>query len=187
MKKFGFKKFYDTFVQNFPVLFKNLFKYIRVALPPLLLGGFFSGVWLIIPREKFGLTLEDIEEYNIAIGFLGLSHGILATGVLTSVWKKNDRLIAAIKGNDRATFTQLRDIRVPDVVHFLLFCFSSLLTLVSLSIPAKSIFIGCGVTFITVFIVTLWWRIARELDDPFHGEWILAPPADWLNGSTGDG
>jgi len=159
---------------------KNLLKYFRVALPAIVLGGFFSSIWLIIPRENFGITLADIEEYNIAFAFLGLSHGILATGVLTYVWNKNDRLVAAIKGNDFKTFKELRDIRIPDVVHFLLFCFSSMMTLVALAIPAKSQCIGCGVTFITVFIVTLWWRVASELDDPFHGEWILAPPKDWL-------
>lgn len=158
----------------------KIWKYIRFCGTPFLFGLFFAFIWSIVPREWLGIKLEDAGNLNNQFNFIGISHAIFAAGILAYVWNRNDKLKYSIQHKKREVFDEYADARIHPVIHFLLFVFSASLVIVSLFIPDDTIFVGAQNSFFTAFIVTVWWRVAQELDDWKDGFWILTPPESWI-------
>ncbi len=112
---------------------------------------------------------------------LGVTYGLLVAWVLSAIWEKYRKIVVSVLEKDKHTFLLYRDERMPIVFHLLVAAVSIPLVGMIGMIAYKHALTGAVSVFAVSVVLTLFWRIAAELEDPTkHGWFAERIQPDWL-------
>lgn len=117
-----------------------------------------------------------------SIATLGLAYGIMASVILGSIWEKYKKVVISVLKRDKETFLCYRDERIPIMIHLLLAALSLPLSIMIALLPYRYVWSGAASVFSVSFILSLYWIIATELENPAKSPWFAERiPDEWLN------
>lgn len=117
-----------------------------------------------------------------AIATLGLAYGIMASLVLGSIWEKYKKVVISVLKHDKETFLCYRDERIPVMIHLFLFALSLPLLVMIALLEYRYLWSGIASVFSVSFILSLYWIVATELENPAKSPWFAERiPEEWLN------
>lgn len=117
-----------------------------------------------------------------SIATLGLAYGIMASVVLSSIWEKYRKVVISVLRRDEETFLCYRDERMPIMIHLLLAALSLPLLVMIALLPYQHMWSGIASVFSVSFILSLYWIVATELEDPTKSPWFAERiPEAWLS------
>jgi hypothetical protein len=142
------------------------------------------GLWYgIFFRLGLGLLESDESVFTDAIiPTLAMFHAIVAGGVLNKVWEEYKIVRHCVKTKDKDTFMKCRDDRIPLAIHLLLGSLSLIIMALVMMLHYDSAGAGIASTFSVAFVLTLYWEVATNLDNPFKGAWYVNQiPKEWFD------
>jgi hypothetical protein len=114
---------------------------------------------------------------------LGVAYSIMATHALTTAWRKFKMVEYCVTHDDLQRFLEIRDVKIPTVIHLLLGCLAFGLVICFLVLDYHQSATGyLAVSFVS-FIVVLYQEVAIELDNPLTGIWTIEVPPEWITAS----
>lgn len=141
-------------------------------------------LWFFVFR-RFGIHLTQSDESILTdaiIPILATFHAIAAGFVLQRVWDEYSILRRCVRRGDKKTFDDYKGERVPMAIHMLLAVMSLLVQGMVMILDYEDAAAGWTVTMSIAFMLTLYWLVATNLDDPFHGAWYIGEiPDHWLS------
>jgi len=147
-----------------------------VTLLPLLL---WYQLWL---RDIHFAAEDGSVIISASIATLGLAYGIMASVVLSSIWEKYRKVVISVLKRDEETFLCYRDERMPIMIHLLLAALSLPLLVMIMLLPYQYLWSGIASVFSVSFILSLYWVVATELENPAKSPWFAERiPEAWLS------
>ncbi len=133
---------------------------------------------------KMGIWFNAEDQETIVSGFLpvlGIAYGVLITEVLRSVWGKYKKVVEYVKEKNRREFLELRDEKMPIVLHLLVGSISVPLMGMIFMLHFKNEWIGFASIFAVAFILFFYWVVLAQLENPVKSAWLAERiPEEWL-------
>lgn len=139
-------------------------------------------VWRWMWKNGYHLAAEDSEIFYVPVmATLGLAFSINATINLSSTWEKYRRIGNCILTRNEREFLQLRDERMPIILHLFLATLSFFLIGMMMLLDYKYEMSGIVSVFIISFLVALYWIVVPQLENPAKSAWFAERiPGEWL-------
>ena len=158
-------------------------KHAWLLLQPFALAGLACAAWwALLYRREIHLPKED--EGPLLMGtflFLSVAYGITVATTFESVWEKYQTVVKSVLTRDERTFLVYRDERIPIVIHLLILSFSLPLMAMVALVEYHAAATGFLAVFATSFVLSLYWVVVVELQDPSQSLWFAERiPKDWL-------
>ncbi|OGY89587.1 MAG: hypothetical protein A2677_03995 [Candidatus Komeilibacteria bacterium RIFCSPHIGHO2_01_FULL_52_14] len=144
-------------------------------------------VWTILRR--FGVHLDKQDEQILSNGViptLGVVYGIMAAHVLSTVWKEYKLVEYCVTHNDFQKFMEIRDVRIPQVIHSLLATLATTIVICFLALDYRQFAAGFISIYSITFVMILYQTVAVQLDNPFTGLWNVRVPQSWMAAKPGE-
>jgi hypothetical protein len=126
---------------------------------------------------------EDDKDILIGaiITTLGVTYGIEVSWILNAIWEKYRKVVICVLEQDKRTFLLYRDERMPIVFHLLIGAVSLPLLCMIGMIAYKHALTGAISIFAVSLVLTLFWIVIAQLENPSKGGWFLERiPKEWL-------
>lgn len=139
-------------------------------------------VWRWMWKNGYHLAAEDSEIFYVPVmATLGLAFSINATINLSSTWEKYRRIGNCVLTRNKREFLQLRDERMPIILHLFLATLSFFLLGMMMLLDYKHEMSGIVSVFIISFLVALYWIVVPQLENPAKSAWFVERiPVAWL-------
>lgn len=139
-----------------------------------------TALWLVL-RLWLGTYLSGDEGVmaGATIAFLAIAYALFAGFLFVTVWGQWNAVEDAVRTKNLEKFTELKDKRIPPTVKFLLVIFSALLVGAFFLLSFQHLLTGSFAIFSVSLVVSLYWAVIMDLDDPFNGIWNVEVPSDW--------
>lgn len=158
----------------------HLFMFVRPVAVSLVLS---IGVWYWI-FYRLGVSFFESDESTFTdaiVPTLAMFHAIVAGHVLIKVWDEYKVVRRCVKKGDKKTFMECRDDRIPLAIHMLLASLSVIIMVLVMLLHYDGPGAGIASTSSVAFVLTLYWEVATNLDNPFKGVWYRDQiPKDWF-------
>ncbi len=158
-------------------------KHVWLLLQPFAAALAAVAAWWFLLRER-GIHLPKEDEVVILAGpllFLSVAYGITVATTFESVWEKYQTVVKSVLKRDKDTFLCYRDERIPIVLHLLIISFSVPIMVIVALVEYHAASTGFLAVFSTAFVLTLYWVVVAELQDPSQSLWFAERiPAEWL-------
>ncbi len=154
-----------------------------LILQPFLIATVLAAVWYGLWSQGYHFSGEDEGILAGAIvTMLAIAYSIIAALVLTSVWEKYRKVVIAVLQRDKHTFLVYRDERMPLVLHIFIASLSLPLLIMAALLDYQSKWSGITAVFLVSFILSLYWIVVAQLENPAKGAWFTERiPQDWLD------
>ena len=133
---------------------------------------------------KNGIHFNKEDEGPLLTGvflLLSVTYGITTSATFESVWKKYQVIVTSVLKKDKHTFLCYRDERMPIVIHLLVIAFSIPLLGIVCLVEYHTASAGFVAVFATSFVLSLYWVVIAELQDPSKSLWFAERiPEQWL-------
>ena len=154
----------------------------RILVTPVLASSGAALAWYFVffrLRINVGKA-DEVALTNTLIPVLATFHAILAAAVLSKVWEEFKQIRRCIyDGNEKGYVECLRD-RIPMTIHLLLAVMSFLIVACSMLVEYQHACAGLLVVGGLAFVLSLYWEVATNLDNPVTGVWYVDRiPASW--------
>ena len=158
----------------------------KLLVAPVLASAGAALAWYFI-FFRFHINVGKSDETaltNTLIPVLATFHAILAAAVLSKVWEEFKQIRRCInEGNEKGYAECVRD-RIPITIHLLLAVMSLLIVVASMLVEYEHASAGLLVVGGLTFVLSLYWEVATNLDNPVSGVWYADRiPAAWRKGS----
>ena len=156
--------------------------HLKLFIKPILLGilaglvwhRFFHGRLHFLEGDESALT-------DSVIPTIAMFHAIVAGHVLAKVWDEYKTVRHCLRSQDKDTFLQCKDDRIPMAIHMLLGSMSFVIQALIMMVHYDGVLAGVVSSSSLAFVLMLYWEVATNLDDPFKGVWYVGQiPSDWL-------
>lgn len=168
--------------------FATAWRHLWLVIKPALTSTGFVIFWwhlrklgILIPRDDADMLSSGV------MATVGVAFGVMAALVVQKVWDEWKTIARCIRENDRQSFLNCRDDRIPGTIHVLLFAHAGCLLGLAMLYDYASIVSGVVSVGTIGFILVLYFEISTELDDPKRGAWYLNVPPEWLTAENGNG
>jgi hypothetical protein len=133
------------------------------------------------PKEDEPIMISTV------ITIIGIVYGVIAALIINSVWGKYKKVVICILEKDKHTFLMYRDERMPIMIHLFLFSLSAPLLGLVIMLNYKEQWTGTVAVFLVTFILSLYWIVLIQLDNPLKSAWFAErTPKDWLTEDIDD-
>lgn len=150
---------------------------------PIAMGFAAALVWRII---IFPLNLHFTNPFDpilfIILPLACLIYVLFATIAISSVFQQYKEVSKSVIKGDLETFLLYRDEELPFMMHILIGAPSMIILFFTFSFNyEKNVSLAVAVIFFVVFLMTITWKIATELDDFGKSIWFKEKiPKEWL-------
>ncbi len=157
-------------------------RHLILLLKPLVFSSILTLLWYQLWLHGIHFPRRDEAVLTGAIVMtLGVAFSLTAAVVLGAVWNQYRQIVVSVIRRDRDTFLMYRDERIPILLHLLLGAFSVPLVVIIGLLDYANIWSGLCSIFIAAFIISLYWVVATELDNPAKSIWFAGRvPKEWL-------
>lgn len=151
-----------------------------------IIAGLINGpiLWYLV-FYRFNISIVEADESaftDTGIPVLAMFHAIIAGHVLVKVWDEHKLVRRCIREDDRDSFVQCMDDRIPKVIHMLLGSLSVIIISLTLLVHFEGPLAGIALNFSVAFVLGLYWEVATNLDNPSKGVWYVGRiPKEWLD------
>jgi hypothetical protein len=138
--------------------------------------------WYSLWKRGYHFAEDD---KDVVIGAIittfGVTYGIQVSWIINTIWEKYQKVVICVLKQDKETFLLYRDERMPIMFHLLIaFVSFPLLGMIG-AVDYKHAITGMASVFSVCAVLTLFWIIATQLEDPTKGAWFSERiPTDWL-------
>lgn len=156
--------------------------YFSILLVPALVSVGTGGVWwlLFFPYHWNVGKADETALTNTLIPVLATFHAILAAAVLSKVWEEFKTIRRCVQAGDEAAYRRCLQDRIPPAIHLLLAVMSILIVAGTMLIHYDNAIAGFLVVGAITFVLTLYWEVATNLDNPQCGAWYVNEiPLSW--------
>ncbi len=164
----------------------SLQPYLSILFVPATASAFTAGLWrwVFLPQGWNVGKPDETALTNTLIPVLATFHAILAAAVLSKVWEEFKLIRHYVEAGDESSFRRCVKDRIPPMIHLLLAVMSFLIVagtmLVHYDRPAAGVLVVGAITF----VLTLYWEVATNLDNPHRGAWYINQiPPGWCQPS----
>ena len=169
--------------------FSKVRLYLSILFYPSMASILAAGLWyLLFFRRGFDVGKSDETALtNTLIPVLAAFHSILAAAVLSKVWEEFKLIRRCVQTQDEAGFFRCLQDRIPPAIHVLLAVMSIIIVVGTMLVHYDNSGAGLLVVGTISFVLTLYWRVATNLDNPLCGVWYVneIPPAWRARAHTG--
>jgi hypothetical protein len=160
----------------------GLFVHLKLFVKPLLFGILSALIWYRFFYLKIYFAEEDESAFtDCIIPTCFMFHALIAALVLTKVWDEYKMVRQCVRTKDRDSFRRCKDDRIPMAIHMLLGTLSFIGAVLVMLIYHREVLAGVASNFSVAFILTLYWEVSTNLDDPFRGVWYVGQvPPEWF-------
>lgn len=158
-------------------------RHVLLMLQPSIFAVVITLIWdLILWRNNWHLPKEDEVIFTVpVITTLGVTFGINATISLGATWEKYRKVCVCVLTKDLRGFLILRDERIPIILHLFVAVLSIFVLGLTMFFEYKVEISGVVCVSIMSFVVSLYWFVLPQLEDPVKGAWFVERiPEDWL-------
>lgn len=154
---------------------------------PLLFSVVLAWLWNGYSRYV-GIDPEIKADETIMVGAtivtLGVFYALMAAFVLAAVWQQWVTVEEAVNSDDKPAFLKHARKRIPGTIKLLILIFSTLLLGGFFFLAAfKSAWAGSFSIFAISLILSIYWAVVTDLDDPLTGVWnVSRVPKNWVDG-----
>ena len=155
----------------------------KIIVTPILASAFAALVWyFLFFRLHLNVGKDDETALtNTLIPVLATFHAILAAAVLSKVWEEFKQIRHCILKMDEQGFSACLDDRIPFTIHLLLAAMSLLIVFSAMLVEYQHASAGLLVVGGLTFVLTLYWEVATNLDNPLSGAWYInRVPPSWI-------
>jgi hypothetical protein len=157
-------------------------KELGILIKPFVISVIVSVLWVLIYNYigfNSNLKLDEGIMASGTIALLGVFYALLTAFVFATVWQQWVSIEDAIKTRNKEEFIKHKDKRVPFTVKLLIVIFSFFLIVAFFLISFKNLILGVFSIFVITFILSMYWQVITDLDDPFTGIWNVEVPKEW--------
>ena len=150
----------------------------KLLIKPLVLSVVLAGLWILFRFLGLDNYIQG-DEGTIASGtvaFLAVAYALFAGFLFVTVWSQWVAIEEAIRDMDLKKFNLHKDKRLPGTVKTLLLMFSILLVVAFFLLSFRHLLTGGFSIFVATLVVSTYWRVILDLDDPFTGIWNVNVP-----------
>lgn len=159
----------------------NTFLLLRKYLPmfwwPAIISTIASLAWYLIPQELIYNKGKGSTALFFAISNAFIAHTILASVLMNKLYMKHAHIKQAIRQRNKPKYDDLIESNIVDPMEVVILIISLGIIFLTIMIPEESTVAGMICSFSTIFIISFWWRILHELDDPFSGICKISKPS----------
>lgn len=157
-------------------------RHIKMLILPVIIGAGAAALWYFVFFLR-GINVGKADETaitNTLIPVLATFHAIIAAAVLSKVWEEFKSIRRCVRDNDEAEFFRCLEDRIPITIHLLLAAMSLLIVASAMLVQYEHASAGLLVVGGLGFVLTLYWQVATNLDNPLCGVWYADEiPAGW--------
>ena len=124
------------------------------------------------------------------VAVVAVAYALYAGFIFVNVWSQWTTIEEAVKTYKVATdevtkdqahqkFILNKDKRIPKTAKILLFVFSLFLVVAVYLLYFQNSIPGGYAIFTVIMIVSTYWTVIMDLDDPFSGIWNVQVPEEW--------
>ena len=157
--------------------------HLGLLMGPAVVGSMISLMWYHV-FFTFDWHFQETDESaftDTVIPIIAMFHAIVAGHILNKVWEEYKVVRRCLRDKDKDTFLRCRDDRIPIAIHLLLGSMSVVIQVLTLLVHFEKPFAGIAANFSVAFVLTLYWKVATNLDNPLRGAWYKDQiPKDWF-------
>ncbi len=160
----------------------GLYAHLGLLVKPAIVGSLIGLIWYFVffSLDWHFREADESAFTDSVIPVIAMFHAIVAGHILNKVWEEYKVVRRCLRDKDKATFMRCRDDRIPIAIHLLLASMSIVIQAMTLLIHFERPFAGVAANFSVAFVLTLYWEVATNLDNPLKGVWYREIPRDWL-------
>jgi hypothetical protein len=150
----------------------DVWGHVRLIIKPVLASAAGFIIWNLLKNWGIYIGDENILTDAMFGGVFGL-HSLISGFIIAWGLKRMDR-VNDLNENDPDYETKYKkntDARIPGIIHLLLASISVCILLGVVLYPYKSVGTALYVIIFVFFLITLYWEVAIELNDPIKGVW----------------
>ena len=135
-------------------------------------AGILTGLWYELWIRGCHFPEDDKDFVGLVVGILGVTYGIQLSWILPGLLEKYHKVVIAVFKEDDQTFLMYRDERMPIVIHLLVGIVSVPFLAMVGGMAYKHTLTGAISVFATSLVLTLFWLVAAQLENPVSSPWI---------------
>lgn len=156
-------------------------KLILLMLPSFIVAVIITTLWYFL-EKRMNIPLSEANTADSWSSNLGFVYAAIVAIVLAKVESQHHEIKQAIKSKNAEEFKRLRDLRISRPLKMIMGILSFFMIWHTFLTPHESTFYGINQLFSITFFVGAILQVAREMDDPFNGIWLIRKedlPKDW--------
>lgn len=144
--------------------------YLSILIRPTIFGCIAMIIWYYI-HPFTQVPKSDQDSFQNALAVIGIAHALIASTQIGQVYSKQQNIKLALKIRNKGLFEENMYICISPVMKLMLATFSFIIFYVFLLYPFDSVYTGCNMVWIVIFVLYLLWEVALEFENPYNGVW----------------